>query len=121
MAVATLGDDSVKVTCVLEQLGGAAIEQVTALFRSALPARFPRGNVSGDVVFTCATKHASLATAASYYKTEYGRINQQGTLVLTIGATTMTFALATMRGVTVASLTGVRWVLRYTVGVKGMS
>ena len=116
----TLGDDSAKQTIVLESLGGQSVEQVSPLARGTAVQRFARGNVSGDVVFSSSKSHATRAAAASAWKSEYGRLNEVGTLVLTIDATTLTYAGAVLRSV-VGIPDGVRWTLRYTFGVTTVS
>lgn len=112
-----LGDDSGKITILIEQLGGASIEQVTPIFRAAAVQRLARGNVAGTCAFTVGKSHASVAAALTYFKAEYGRMNQKGTLVLTEGAVTLTMANAVLRSVSRAAGTGLRWVVRYEFGM----
>lgn len=113
----TLGDDSADRFMELGSIGGAAVQQVEPLFRSASVLRIPRGNVAGECVFTVAQSHASRAAAATFLKGEYARINGQGSLVLTEGATTLTMANAVCSGVTLAGAVGLRWWVRYAFGI----
>jgi hypothetical protein len=114
---ATLGDDAARHTIELEQLGGEALEQVEALLRGANPARFARGNVAGDCVFSAGKSHATRAAAIAFFLAEYARLNTQGSLVITEGSATLTLANAICRGVMVARINGLRWTLRYTFGI----
>lgn len=121
VAKVTLGDDAAKHTLALESLGGGASEQVVPLFRAANPARFMRGNSAGEVVISAAKSHESRAAAATFFKGEYGRINQVGTLELTIDATVMSFAGATLKAVTAVGVEGLRWTVRYQFGITTVS
>lgn len=125
LAAVVIGDDfgtaggssPGKVRTKLEQLGGMGEEQVVKLAFGANPFRAMRGNVAGDCVFTARRSHADRQTAANYFKTNYGYIGQQGTLLLTIDAASLTMANATFRGVIVAEFNGLEWTLRYTFGM----
>jgi hypothetical protein len=117
----TLGDDSSKAVINLEQMASGSSEQVTPLFRAANPLRLPRGNATGTVAFTVDKSHATAADAATNFKAEMARLNEQGTLVLTIGATTMTFANATLTEVTAARTDGCRWAIRYSFGTTTLT
>ncbi len=116
-AAATLADLSTGSHVVLEELGGAGIEQVEPLMDGSNVVRFPRGNVAGDCVFTVEKSFADKATAAAAAKTEYARMMQQGLLVLTIYATTLSMANAVLRSVKCSRVNGVRWGFRYTFGI----
>jgi hypothetical protein len=114
---ATLVDDGAKLFGQIGQLGGQALEQVSPLFRAANPARFMRGNVAGECAFVASKSHASVATAATWWATEYARLNQKGVLVITIGAVTLTMGNATLRAVTRAEWIGVRLSVAYSFGI----
>jgi len=113
----TLGDDGNKVHVKIEQLGGQAVEQVEQLAFASNAERIMRGNVSGDCIFTAGKSHADRGTALAYFKTNFGYIGQTGSLVITVDATTITMANATLRSVTAVEINGVRWMLRYTFGI----
>ena len=118
--LATLGDDSVKWTLLLEQLGGGIEEQVTRLAFASAVSRLGRGNLEGACVFTAAKSHSSLDVAANFFKAEYARLNQSGLLVLTFTAATLSMSGAVLTGVqrvTSEEARGVRWMLRYTFGI----
>jgi hypothetical protein len=95
----TLGDDASRFAIVVEQLGGASIAQVESLAGGAHQALFARGNVGGEFVFRSSKSYASFHATFAQFLTEYGRLNQQGSIVLTEGAVTLTFASAILRGV----------------------
>lgn len=115
---ATLGDDSVKHTIVLEQIGGQSVDQVEQLFGAVAAAQFPRGNVAGELAFVAAKSHADYATALTFFQAEYARLNGQGSLVLTQGSATLTFAGAVLRGVErLPAQEGLRWHVRYRFGI----
>ncbi len=119
-SIAHLGDDSSKWSVVLEQLGGAGLEQVDQLAFASAVSRIMRGNLAGDCVFTAAKSHASLDAAATFFATEYGRIGQRGALVLTFASHALTMALATVKAVHRVEAEdgrGVRWKIRYTFGI----
>jgi len=119
--LATLGDDSVKHSMVLEQIGGASVEQVAGLFRAAAVKRFPRGNISGECIFTSAKSHATQAAAMAFFKAEYARLNGKGSLVLTEGAVTWTMADAMLTAVQVVQVVGLRFWIRYRFGIATIS
>lgn len=120
-ALVTLGDDApaagARTATKLEELGGEALEQLDPLAFADFVSRLMRGNVQGDCVFTARKSHADVDTAAAYFKAEYSRQGQKGSLVLTFGATTMTMANATCRAVRVVLPDGVHWILRYKFGI----
>lgn len=116
----TLGDDALKFVIIIEQLGGASVVQLDQLAGGANPAQFPRGNVSGDFVFRSAKTYADYQTTFAQFKTEYARLNQQGTIVLTEGAQTLTFANAILKNVVRlfdAQSSGAHMGLRYTFSI----
>src|SRR5882757_6085306 len=90
----TLGDDAGKFAVVVEHLGGSCLAQSEALAGGANPALFPRGNVGGEFIFRSSKTYAHYRDTFTQFQTEYSRLNQQGTLVLTEGAVTLTFANA---------------------------
>lgn len=116
-SLANLGDDSLKWAVELEHIGGQGVEQVDRLAFAAAVARVMRGNLEGECAFTAGKSHASLDAAASFFATEYARIGQQGALVLTMAAHTLTMALATVKGVERMESRGVFWKLRYRFGI----
>ena len=120
-SAATLGEDAVKHAIEIESWGGQSIEQVVPLARAANPLRLPRGNVSGDFAFVAAKSHASVDAAASFFAGEYARLNQSGSLVLTVGTHTITMAGAVLRGVAKANIIGLRWYVRYTFGITTLT
>jgi hypothetical protein len=95
----TLGDDGSKFAVAVEQLGGACVAQSETLAGSANLALFPRGNVGGEVVFHSSKTYPAYHDTFTQFRAEYGRLNQQGTLVLIEGAVTLTFANAVLKGV----------------------
>lgn len=118
----TLGDDSVKHTMVLEQLGGECQEQVDPLFRATYVARRARGNVAGNCAFTAAKSHASREAAMAVMVAEYARMGEKGSLALTFGAAgVMTLANAVLKGVELADTNGLRWTIRYRFGITTMT
>ena len=119
-SVVTLGDDAVKFAVAVEQLGGASIAQVESLAGGANLALFPRGNIGGEFIFRSSKTYASYQETFSQFHTEYGRLNQQGALVLTEGAITLTFASAILRTVHRifdAHHSGARMGIRYTFAI----
>lgn len=116
----TLGDDASKFAIVVEQLGGASIAQVESLAGGAHQALFARGNVGGEFVFRSAKSYASYHATFAQFLIEYGRLNQQGSLVLTEGAVTLTFANVILRGVQRlfdAQHSGAHMGIRYTFAI----
>ncbi|HXT10387.1 MAG TPA: hypothetical protein VN873_02405 [Candidatus Angelobacter sp.] len=116
----TLGDDANKFAVAVEQLGGTSIAQVEALAGGANLALFPRGNVGGQFVFRSAKTYATYHDTFAQFLTEYGRLNQQGSLVITEGAVTLTFGSALLRGVERifdAHHSGARMGIRYTFAI----
>src|SRR6185312_4645206 len=93
----TLGDDGSKFAVVVEQLGGSCVAQSETLAGGANLALFPRGNVGGEFVFRSSKTYASYHATFAQFQTEYGRLNQQGTLTLIEGAITLTFANAVLK------------------------
>lgn len=116
----TLADDTAapKLAGVIEAIGAQDIVQIEPLYGGANPAKFPRGNVGGQFVFTSACSYASYNAAVDALKTAYGLLDDQGTLVFTpTGAGvphTLTMANAILHSVQVVRWTGVRLELRYT-------
>jgi hypothetical protein len=116
----TLGDDSVKWSMLLEQLGGQGVEQVDQLAFAANVARVMRGNLAGECVFTSAKSYSTLDLMAAAFATEYARIGQVGSLVLTFISHALTMANATLKGVERVNDEegkGVRLKLRYRFGI----
>jgi len=119
-SAATLGDDATKFAVVVEQLGGACLAQVEALAGGANLALFTRGNVGGEFIFCSSKTYADYETTFTQFLTEYGRLNQQGTLALTEGMVTLTFANVILRAVQRifdAQHSGARMGIRYTFAI----
>ncbi len=119
-SAATLGDDAAKFAVVVEQLGGACIAQVEALAGGANLALYTRGNVGGEFIFSSSKTYADYETTFTQFLAEYARLNQQGALVLTEGAVTMTFANVIVRAVQRifdAQHSGARMGVRYTFAI----
>jgi hypothetical protein len=117
----TLGDDASRFAIVVEQLGGASLAQVEALAGGAHQAMFARGNVGGELIFRSSKSYASYHDTFAQFLTEYGRLNQQGSLVLTEGAVTLTFANAILRGIQRlfdAHHSGAHMGIRYTFAIS---
>ena len=116
----TLVDDANRLFGQILDLSDQAQEQVTPLFRASHPARFMRGNVAGQCVFSAWKSLTTVALAAAYVKAELARVNQTGALVLTLGATTLTMTGATLRNVAREEWDGVFVRVRYTFGIGGV-
>ncbi|HXS67950.1 MAG TPA: hypothetical protein VN761_03850 [Candidatus Polarisedimenticolia bacterium] len=120
----TLGDDGSKFAVVVEQLGGACVAQSETLAGGANLALFPRGNVGGEFVFRSSKTYASYHATFAQFQTEYGRLNQQGTLTLIEGAVTLTFANAVLKAVQRifdGQHSGSRMGIRYTFAITTIS
>jgi hypothetical protein len=119
-SAATLGDDASKFAVVVEQLGGSCLAQVEALAGGANPALFTRGNVGGEFIFRSSKTYSDYETTFTQFLAEYARLNQQGALVLTEGAVTLTFANVIVRAVQRifdAQHSGARMGVRYTFAI----
>jgi hypothetical protein len=119
-SAATLGDDAAKFAIVVEQLGGSCLAQVEALAGGANLALFTRGNVGGEFIFRSSKTYADYETTFTQFLAEYARLNQQGALVLTEGAVTLTFANVILRRVQRifdAQHSGARMGVRYTFAI----
>lgn len=114
LGATTLVDDSVKITGVIESLGGESVCQTEPLYGAATVANFARGNVRGQFSFTARKSHATRDLAMLYLAGEYGRLNQAGTIIITQDSTTLTFAKAVLRGVNLVKPNGLEFTLRYT-------
>lgn len=98
----TLGDDANKFACAIERIGGASVAQVEQLAGGASVALFARGNVGGELVFRSSKTYATYKDTFAQFRIEYGRLNQQGLLVITEGTVTPTvldFPNAILKGV----------------------
>jgi hypothetical protein len=116
----TLGDDASKFAIVVEQLAGVSIAQVEALAGGANPALFPQGNIGGEFIFRSSKSYATYHETFAQFQAEYGRLNQQGALVLTEGDVTLTFANALLKAVQRifdAQNSGARMGIRYTFSI----
>jgi len=117
----TLGDDASRQTVRLLAMGGQVEAQVAGLFRGTYPYVAGRGNVSGVLECEVSQSYASYDAALDGYKTEYGRIGQEGTLKLTEGAKSVSFTGALLRAVERSGQVGLRWSYRYSFVTKGVS
>jgi hypothetical protein len=116
----TLGDDASKFAIVVEQFAGASIAQVEALAGGANPVLLPQGNIGGEFIFRSSKTYATYHETFAQFLAEYGRLNQQGALVLTEGSVTITFANAVLKGVQRifdAQNSGARMGIRYTFAI----
>jgi hypothetical protein len=116
----TLGDDATKFAVVVEQLGGASIAQSEALSGGANLAMFARGNVGGEFIFRSSKTYPSYHATFAQFQAEYSRLNQQGRLVLTEGAVSLTFANTILRGIHRifdAQHSGTHMGIRYTFAI----
>jgi len=121
---ATLGDDAAKFAIVVEQLGGSCITQLEPLAGSPNLALFTRGNVGGEFIFRSSKTYADYETTFTQFLAEYGRLNQQGALVMTEGSVTLTFAnaiLRTVRRIFDAQHSGTHMGVRYTFAITTIS
>jgi len=119
-SAATLGDDANKYQVVIEQLGGSSVVQNEPLYGANNPVLFARGNVGGELVFTSAKTYADYKTTFTQFKTEYGRLNQKGSLVITEDTVTVTLANVICKGVQRiwdAQRTGAHMGIRYTFAI----
>ncbi len=115
----TLGEDAARKTIQIEQFGVLSVEQVEHLFKATNAVRIPRGNISGEFIFTAMTVSASRSAAVTHFITEAGRVNSQGTLLLIDEAgpsTVATMNNAICRSVVKAEIVGLSWWIRYTFG-----
>jgi hypothetical protein len=117
-ATATLADDtaSPRIAAVIEQWGGQSVVQTEPLYGGPNLAKFPRGNVGGQFVFTAGCSYATRDLAAAAFATAWSRLNTQGALALqpTGGSATVTMANAILRDVSRVEWAGVWLKLRYT-------
>jgi hypothetical protein len=116
----TLGSDASKFAIVVEQLGGSCLAQSEPIAGGVNLALFPRGNIGGEFIFRSSKTYASYQATFTQFQTEYGRLNQQGTLVLSEGAVTLTFANALLRAVQRvfdAQHSGAHMGIRYTFAI----
>lgn len=116
----TLGDDASKFAILVEHLGGSCLIQNDALAGGVNPATFARGNISGEIIFRSSKTYASYQATFSQFQTEYSRLNQAGTLVLTESGTTLTFANAVLKAVQRifdAQHSGAHMGIRYTFAI----
>jgi hypothetical protein len=116
----TLGDDASKFAIVVEKLGGSCLAQIEPLAGGANPALFARANVGGELVFRSSKTYANYHATFAQFQTEYGRLNQQGTMVLTEGTITLTFAnaiLKTVERMFGGQHSGAHMAIRYTFAI----
>ena len=116
LGTTVLCDDAAtpKVTGITEQLNGSASVQVEDIYASGNKLLRPQGNVAGQFVFTAGCSFASMAASATAWKTAYGLLNTQDTVVLTYGGTTLTMANAVLKDVQRVLWDGLRLSIRYT-------
>jgi hypothetical protein len=116
----TLGNDAAKFALVAERLGGSCIAQVESLAGSPNLALYTRGNIGGEFIFRSSKTYADYQTTFTQFLAEYGRLNQQGTIVLTEGSVTLTFANVILRAVQRifdAQHSGTHMGIRYTFAI----
>lgn len=116
----TLGNDASKFAIVVEHMGGSCLTQTEPLAGGANPATFARGNIGGEIIFRSSKTYASYEATFGQFQTEYGRLNQSGTLVLTESGTTLTFAnaiLKSVRRIFDAQHSGAHMGIRYTFAI----
>ena len=112
-----LGNDSLKWTVKLEQLGAQSLENVVQMFQGATVLRLALGNQAGEFVFTSAQSLSTRDAAAQFFQGKLGLLNSVGSLVLTFDSQTLTMANAVCKAITVAEFNGTRWTLRYSFGI----
>ena len=123
---ATLADDtaSPRLAGIVERLGMSDVVQTEQLYAGANLAKFPRGNVGGQFVFTVGCSYASYDAAATAFKTALALLDAQATCVFTpTGSSTvdLTFANAILHDVTQVEWQGVWLKLRYTFEITTIS
>ena len=121
LTAVTLVDDASRLFGQVYALGGQAREQVTPLFRGANPARFMRGNVQGQCVFSAWRSFESVAAAAAHLYAQYGLLNLQGLLALTFDGTALNMPGATLRVVEREEWNGRFLRVRYEFGIGGFA
>ncbi len=115
-AGATLADHTAtpRLFGVIESIGGQSVVQSENVYGGANPAKFPRGNISGQFIFTSEGSYASKALAAGAFRDSYNLLNTQGNCQLDYGGTILTFANAILHQVQRVKWDGVRLILRYS-------
>ena len=109
---------------VVEQLGGSCIAQVESLAGSPNLALFTRGNVGGEFIFCSSKTYTDYQTTFTQFLAEYGRLNQQGALIVTEGSVTLTLANVILRAVQRifnAQHSGTHMGIRYTFAITTIS
>lgn len=120
----TLGDDAARFAVVVEQLGGSCIAQVESLAGSPNLALFTRGNVGGEFIFYSSKTYTDYQTTFTQFLAEYGRLNQQGALIVTEGSVTLTLAnviLQAVQRIFNAQHSGTHMGIRYTFAITTIS
>jgi hypothetical protein len=95
----TLGDDANKLTIELGEHSQECVVQKESLAGAPFPFQTPRGNNSGQFAFISTFSYPTLDAMTAALKTGLSLAGQQGSVVLTRGATTMTMANAILRSV----------------------
>lgn len=114
----TLGDDANKLTIELGEHSQECIVQKEPLAGAANPFQTPRGNNSGQFSFTSTFSYPTLDAMTAALKIALLLTGQQGTVVLTRGATTFTMANAILKSVKRASGSdGVKLRLNYNFDI----
>ncbi len=120
-ATTILADDtaSPRIAAVIEQWGGQSVVQTEPLYGGPNLAKFPRGNVGGQFVFTAGCSYATRDLAAAAFATAWSRLNVQDTLAVkpSGGSATITMLNAILRDVQRVELEGVWLRIRYTFDI----
>ena len=115
---ATLADIGAapQIAAMIEDLGGDAVVQIEDLYAGPNKAKFPRGNVGGQFVFTAACSFATADLALAALLAAYALLNIQGALNLKPfpASTGVTFPNAILKSIRRVRLDGVILIVRYT-------
>jgi hypothetical protein len=118
----TLADDANKLTTKFGEASQECVVQKTPLAGSPVPFQTPRGNVSGQFVFTTTNSYATLDDMIAAMKAAFLLTGLQGQLVLSRGASTMIMDGAILQKVSRANESeGVRLDLAYVFAITTIS
>lgn len=113
-SLATLADDANKLTTEFGDITQECVVQKRPQVGAANPFQKPRGNNSGQFVFTTTNSYATLDLMIAALKAALVLTGKQGSVVLSRGTSTMTMANAILRKVSRAQGSeGVRLRLNY--------
>jgi hypothetical protein len=110
----TIGDDSTKYFCFVDQWGAQSLVQNDPLAFGANPFVDGRGNISGVFAARVAHSHDTRQAAEAYFAAELARLNTQSDLVITVDGKKITHANALLHSVIANTLDGTFWVISYT-------